>query len=119
MALALMTMILVASLELRVQSMRTGTDIGQASREMRQIEALFDMLINRTLPEPVRDVATSGYVWRGDHLGQPYIITRQREEVDNPVAGLDGANIDSQPQVSVFRYIITYQGEQVTMVWHR
>jgi hypothetical protein len=115
-ALSLMTVVLIASLELRVQAMKVGGQVSSAARESRHIEALFTMVINRALPQPVRDEAAGTLTWSGTYLEARYVITRRSEEVDNPLRVLAA---ERSPQVTIWRYTIEYGGEQATFVWHR
>ncbi|MCA9292645.1 MAG: hypothetical protein KDA20_02390 [Phycisphaerales bacterium] len=117
-ALALMTMILVASLELRVQAMRTGAQVGEACRAARPLDALHTMLINRALPDPIADPETGQPVWSGDFNGQQYVITRVREQVDNPISQVTG-EANAPAMVSVWRYTMTIGDEKATFLWYR
>ena len=118
-ALALMSMILIASLELRVQAMRTGASIGDACRDARPMNDLYTMLINRALPEPVRDEQTQQPVWSGDYLGKPYRITRVRETVENPVASTVQHEPGQQTTVRVWRYTMRYDNQEMAFIWRR
>lgn len=115
-ALALMAMILAASLELRVQAMRTGARVGEESRAAQSIAALHTMLINRALPDPQIDSASGQPVWSGTYRGLSYVITREREGVDNPLVGADP---NAPAEVGVWRYSMTLGQEKASFLWFR
>ena len=120
-ALVFMALILIASMELRVQSMRTGSDVAVTCRAVRPIEALSTMLVERALPRPERDAVTGLLTWRGEYQDEPYVIVRMPEDVANPLVSAEREGVDEAVPTTLrlWRYTITCAGVEKSFLWHR
>ena len=116
-ALAILASAIIACLQVRAQMMAGTQRLREVQRSDRAEEALFQMLVNNTLPEAHVDKERSILVWEGDYLGRPYRIERFPMSVSNPVRGRVPYAVAER--VSVFRYVMKYAGRESEIVWHR
>lgn len=116
-ALAILAGAIMACLQVRAQIMEGTKRQRDVQRADRADEALFEMLVNNTLPEAHLDQKRGILVWDGQYLGRPYHIERTPISVDNPMIGKVAYPV--QPKVTVFRYAMRYAGRDSEIVWNR
>lgn len=116
-ALGMLAAVLAVVMGLRTQAMRGERRAAAVLASERATDALFQMVINRTLLEFEIDPETRRSVWTGTHLGRPYRIERDVVVVGNPVLGM--VPQETAEEVAVFEYTIEYDGRTTKAVWHR
>jgi type II secretory pathway pseudopilin PulG len=116
-ALAILAMVAAAVLEMRGAAIRESARIQKIQRDTREVEAIFRMLTERALPQPIPDPATGAPVWQGQHLGEPFAITRRTTTVPNPA--LQATDMPLADRLPIFEYLIDYRGTKTTFLWHR
>lgn len=116
-ALAILAAACIACLQIRTQSITSHARVARQQQIDRATDAVFQMLVNGLLAKPEKDRETGRPLWKGEHLGKPFTITRERVSVANPVAGQVGYAV--APQVSVWRYSLAYDSRVSTFYWNR
>lgn len=107
----------IACMQIRGQSLASRTRMAHQQQIDRATDAVFQMLVSGLLPKPTRDQETGKPVWKGEHLGKPFTITREKAVVANPVVGQVAYAV--APEVSVWRYTLSYEGRTSTFYWNR
>lgn len=116
-ALVILAAACIACLQIRTQSFAARDRLARQQRIDRANDAVFQMLVNGLLPRPEKDRDSGLPVWKGEHLGKAYTITRQRTSVANPVAGQVAYAV--APEVSVWRYTLAYEGRTANFYWNK
>jgi hypothetical protein len=129
-AMAILAGVLVAVLELRSRTLIDGERVAAAQRHHRLVDALFEQLVNGTLPTPERATAATGgdgpqqiqpvLVWSGVFAGHDYTIERRRSAHANPIVQQGLAEpTQLAASLGLFSYRITVAGRTTEMLWHR
>lgn len=113
-ALAIICAALVAVLQVRAQMIKGAQQVRERQAVERDDEAIFRMLVAGLLPEPETEDGT--YVWRGEYHEQPFTITRHREQLSNPNAGVFDHEI--RTSLTIVRYELTIGDRTTTFPWY-
>lgn len=116
-ALAMLAAVFGVCLGLRAQSLAADRRAAAILEAERDIDALFQMAINRTLLDFEPESESGKIIWVGTHLDRPYRIERTVLIQDNPLFGK--VPHDAAPQIGVFEYTIEYNGQTTKAMWHR
>ncbi len=116
-ALVILAAACIACLQIRTQAIASHDRLARQQQIDRATDAVFQMLVNGLLPKPEKARDSGRPVWKGEHLGKPFAITRERVSVANPVAGQVGYAV--APEVSVWRYALAYEGRTSHFYWNR
>lgn len=116
-ALVILASACIVCMQIRAQSISSHERLARQQRVDRATDAVFQMMINGLLPRPEKDAKSGRPVWRGEHLGKPFEVTRDRVIVANPVAGQVAYQVS--PEVSVWKYAIAYEGRTSHFYWNR
>jgi type II secretory pathway pseudopilin PulG len=116
-ALAMLAGVFGVCLGLRSAALAADRRAAALLQTEREADALFQMVINRTLLDAEPDSTSERMVWIGTHLGEPYRIERTVAVLPNPLVGR--VPHPTEPELALFSYSITYKGHTTQAYWHR
>lgn len=124
-AIAIVSGVLIALLQLRAESLRDRVELAETQRADREAEALFQMFVTGAVETPEVDRSRGAVSWEGEYLGHPFRAVRTLREVPNPVragGGDGGGDASSQglrATVPMYAYTLTYRGRVHEFDWIR
>lgn len=115
-ALALLAMVAVAALGLRTSSLRALERVQRALERQSQSDSLLEMVRSGTLAVKMERVDGRTTVWRGEHLGAAFRVTRTAELVPNPLPAQRDRELPAQ--MLLYKYVVDYRGQRDELYWH-
>ncbi len=119
-ALAIISGVLIAMLEMRSNSLRDRVELGEIQRADREAEALFQMFVTGSVASPEVDKERRSVTWEGEFLGHPYRAVRVVRQVPNPALRAMGEQAEAlRATVPIFGYTLAYKGRVYEFDWIR
>lgn len=116
-AIVILTSVAMVCLQLRAQSAAQAARLRDHQSTQRGLDALLTMAEARLLPDPEgpeEDDPSRRIEWRGEHLGRPYVCTRVRQSMPNPIADAEQRGIPAV--IVVDRYSVEYNGDEAEIM---
>lgn len=115
-AIVILTSVALVCLQLRAQSAAQAARLREHQAIERALDTILTMAEAGLLPDPAgpeEDDPLQRVEWTGEHLGEPYVCTRVREVVANPIADSQSPGANT---ILVDRYTVEYQGRDARMI---